>query len=207
MQLKSILFRLVLILAAFAIVPECWADDTAGGNIFVDARAGAIVGKPVSGGYDGGSQPSWGVDGGYRWKLDDQRALGFELGYAHFGKVAEYSGNFGRDQISASAMSLGANFQNLFGDDRAWIFQARGGLASVKIDDDFTFNFPNPSAGSDSSRETGLYLGLGIGRQLTQGFSVILAYSHYSANAGANQGGTDLNLNWIGLVAEYRFGD
>src|SRR5690348_8909233 len=136
MKLKSILFRLALILTAFAVVPECWADDTTGGNVFLDAREGKNVGKPLGNGsgYSTGSQASWGADGGYRWRLDDQRSLGFELGYMHIGKVGDYGSNSGRDQISASAMSLGANYQALFGDDRATILQARGGLTSVKID-------------------------------------------------------------------------
>jgi opacity protein-like surface antigen len=119
--------------------------------------------------------------------------------------VGDYAGNSGRDQISASAMSLGANFQVLSGDDRATILQLRGGLTSVKIDDYFTSNFPTPSAGSDSWHQTGIYFGLGIGRKLTQGLSVILSYSHYSAPDNANHLGTDLNLNWLGLVAEYQF--
>jgi hypothetical protein len=83
--MKSILFRLVLILMAFAIVPECWAADTGGGNVFLDVREGKIVGEPLGSGsgYSAGSQASWGADGGYRWRLDDQRSLGFELGYRH----------------------------------------------------------------------------------------------------------------------------
>ncbi len=199
--MKSIIFRLVLALAALTIVPDSFAADS-GGGIFLDAKEGKTFGKGSSSTV--GSQSSWGADGGYLWNLDDQRSAGFELGYMHFGKVSDFGGNSGRDQISASALSLGGHLQYLFGDDRAWIFQARGGLTSVKFDDDFTSTFG--PGGTDSWRETGIYAGLGIGRKLTQGFSVLLAYSHYSSNDNSNRGGeADLNLNLIGLEAEYRF--
>lgn len=202
-EMKSIVVRLILALAVFTVVPNAWAADSASGNFFLDAKDGKTFGKGSSSSV--GSQSSWGADGGYLWNLDDQRALGLEFGYQDFGKVAEFFGNSGGDRLSASAMTLGGHFQYLFGDDRAWIFQVRGGLASVKFDDDFTTNFPS-SSGTDSWTQSGVYAGLGFGRQIIQGFSVIVAYSHLSSNASANRGGeADLSLNWIGLVAEYQF--
>lgn len=198
------IFRLVLALAALTIVPNALAADAAGGNIFVDAGVGGIVGKPLGSASSNttGSQLSWGADGGYRWRFDDQRSLGFELGYMHFGEVADESDNFGRSQISASAMSLGANFQYLFGDDRAWVFQAHGGWTSVKFDNDFnSFFYPS---GAESSRQSGIYFGLGIGHKLTQDFSVLLSYKNYSTSYVSGTG-RSLDLNWIGLVAEYQF--
>jgi hypothetical protein len=204
--MRSMVLRLVLVLAAFAVVPGAMAADTAGGSIFLDAREGKTFGKGSTSSV--GSQSSWGADASYLWKFDDQRWAGFELGYTDFGKVADFSGNFGQEHLSASALSLGGHYQYLFGDDRAWIFQLRGGLASVEFDDHFTSNFPSPSSGTDSFRETGVFAGIGFGRKLTQGFSVFLAYSHYSSNDNSNRGGAeDLNLNLIGLVAEYQFGD
>src|SRR5689334_22824908 len=151
--MKSIGIRLALILAALTLVPNAFAADTGGGSIFLDAKDGKTFGKGSTS--SAGSQASWGADAGYLWKLDDQRSAGFELGYSHFGKVAEFAGNSGSDQLFASALSLGGRFQYLFGDDRAWIFQVRGGLTSVKVDNDFTTNFPF-SAGTDSWRETGI---------------------------------------------------
>ena len=203
--MKSIVIRMLLISAAVAFVPEAVAADTGGGNVFLDAKVGKTFGKGSSS--SAGSQSSWGADGGYLWNFDDQRSLGLELGYQHFGKVSDFGGNFGRDQISASAMTLGGHLQVLFGDDRAWMFQLRGGLARVMFDDDFTTNFPTSSSGTDSWSETGIYAGLGIGRKLTRGFSVILAYDHYDASDNSHGGNGALALNWIGLAAEYRFGD
>ena len=199
--MRLIVIRLMLALAAFAVVPNALAADT-GGSAFVDARFGETS---IDRAGDDHSRTAWGADGGYLWSLDEARSLGFEVGYAHFGRVADFAGNSGSDRVSASAISLGGHFQYLFGDDRAWIFQLRGGLASVKFDDDFTSNFGpgGGTAGTDSSSETGVYAGLGIGRKITQGFSVILAYSYYGTTDSPT--GTGLSLGWLGLAAEYQF--
>ena len=201
--MKSIVLRLALVLAAFTVVPNALAADSGSGNIFLDVKVGKTFGKGSTDSV--GNQNSWGADGGYLWNLDDQRALGLEIGYSDFGKIAEFFGNSGGDRLSANALSLGGHFQYLFGEDRAWIFQLRGGFMRVKFDDEFTSNFP-PSSGTDSWRQPGIYAGLGIGRKLTQDFSVLLAYNHYSSNDNSNRGGAaDLSLNWIGLEAEFRF--
>ena len=198
--MRSIILRLMLLLAAFAMVPDTFAAD--GGGIFLDAKDGSIIGKPLGGISASSSGSSWGADGGYLWNLDGQSSLGLELGYMHFGEIGDDSGNFGSNRLSANATSLGAHFQYLFGDERGWIFQARGGFTSVAVHDDFTSFFsPNSSTTSDKS---GLYLGFGIGHRIVQGFSVILAYNHY-ATIDKVIGDTDLQLDWIGLVAQYQF--
>lgn len=210
--MKSIIFRLMLVLAALAIVPECWAADTAGGNVFLDARYGGLVGKGNSTGDEGNSGDSdtaWGADGGYLWKLDDARSFGFELGYMHFGQVSNDSDalGFSSGDTTASAMTAGVRLNFLLGDDKATIVQLRGGLAHVKFTSSFSFFPPdgNPTqSGTDSSYANGPYFGLGIGRQLTQGFSVLLAYNFYGVS-GSHGNQSDLSVNWIGLVAEYQF--
>ena len=201
--MRSIILRLILVLAALAMVPDALAADTDSGSIFVDAKDGKIIGKPLGTGYSTGDQTSWGADGGYLWNLDDSSLLGFEAGYMHFGTVGKSAGNSGIDRISASALSLGAHFVYSLGEDKATFFQARGGLASVNFDDDIT-SFFGPG-GTDSWRQNGVYFGVGIGRRITQGFSVILAYSYYGAAASTTRRATDLTLHWLGLAAEYRF--
>src|SRR5579872_7241443 len=129
--MKSIVIRMLLILAAFAFVPEAWAADTGGGNVFLDARFGALIGNngfSGDGGSGGNSKTAWGADGGYLWKLDDARSLGFEAGYTHFGQISNGSDalSFSSGQTTANAISAGIRFQYLFGDDNASFFQARG---------------------------------------------------------------------------------
>jgi len=208
--MRSIIFRLMLVLAAFAIVPECWAADTAGGNVFLDARYGALLGNDgYSGdaGSGGNSQTAWGADGGYLWKLDDARSLGFEAGYTHFGQISSGADalSFSSGQTTAKAISAGIRFQYLFSDDKAWFFQARGGLMSLRSDSTFSSFIPGQPAttGSSSSSQSGFYLGLGAGRQLTQSFSLTLAFNLYTSSGSERD--QNFNADWLGLVAEYRF--
>jgi hypothetical protein len=208
-EMNSIIFRLVLVLAAFAVVPECWAADTGGGNVFLDAKYGALLGNDGESGDVGNygdSTTAWGADGGYLWRLDDERSLGFEIGYMHFGQVSNDTdaNEFFNGNTTATAMTGGVRYEYLFGEDKATIFQAHAGLTHAKFESSYSYFPPGgPSgAGSSSSYENGLYIGLGIGRQLTQSFSVILAYNAYSTS-GSHQ--TNLDVSWCGLVAEYQF--
>lgn len=204
--MKSMLFRLLLILAAFAVIPDSWAADTTGGNVFLDAKIGYVFGRQVDSGYsNSGTSTSWGADGGYLWKFHETSSVGFEAGYMHFGQVDRYSGNSGQSSTTASAISLGGRLQALLGEDRAIIFQVRAGLLRARFDDHFNPIF-GPS-GSDSWTESGTYLGLGIGRKLTQGLSVLLAFNQFNADDTSNPRGqqVDLDLHWIGLEAEYQF--
>ena len=183
------LFRVMLVLAAFAVVPECWAADTAGGNAFLDAKIGSMFGRQPDSGYsDSGTRISWGADGGYRWKLRDAVSGGFEAGYMHLGEVDRYSGNSGQRSTTANAISLGGNFQFLLGEDRATIFQVRGGYLSARLHDAFYSYFVG-GPGTDSYSESGIYFGLGIGRKLTQGFSVLLAFNQFNVNGNDRNGG------------------
>jgi hypothetical protein len=200
--MKSI-FRLMLVLAAFTVVPNALAADSNGGNVFLDAKYGKMFGKPATG-YTNDSQAAWAADGGYRWTIDDANSVGFDVGYMHFGDVDDSGGNGGINTVSATAMTAGVNYQHLFGTDKAWIFQMRGGLMSVKFDDEFSSFFSNDA--TSSSHQTGEYFGFGIGREITQSFRLILTLEYNSAgdtgNYGSDQG---LDLGFIGLQAEYRF--
>jgi hypothetical protein len=196
--------RLALALAALTIVPNAWAADSDGGNFFLDAKYGAMFGKPSTG-YSNDSQAAWAADGGYRWKLNDADSAGFDVGYMHFGDVDDSAHNEGTNTVSATAITAGVNYQHLFGTDEAWIFQMRAGLMSVKFDREFSSFFSNDS-GTISTHKSGEYLGFGVGREITQGFRLILALEYYSAGDTGNYGSMDsLGLGFIGLGAEYRF--
>jgi len=192
------IFAGCLLLAAFS--SSAMAAD---GGVFLDAKAGSIFGKPAGTGYSSQTHTSWGADGGYLWNTDDATSVGLEFGYMHFGNIAQTGGNSGVVSDSANAMTVGGRFEHRFGEDKAWLVQLRAGLSSMKVDGDFNAFF-GPS-GSSSWRENGPYFGFGMGRHITQGFSVLVVYSKFVGNGDASKGQPDLDVNWIGLVAEYRF--
>ena len=137
--MKSIVIRLALVLAALCVVPDALAADAGGGDVFLDARYGALLGNNgYSGdaGYGSHSKSAWGADGGYLWKLDDGRYLGLEVGYTHFGQISNGADalSFSSGQTTANAMSAGIRFQYVFGDDKASFIQAHGGLLSLRSD-------------------------------------------------------------------------
>ena len=207
-NMTSIVLRLVLALAALTVVPNALAADTSSGNVFLDARYGALLGNDgYSGdvGSGGDSKTAWGADGGYLWTIDDGRLVGFEAGYTHFGQVSNDTDvlGFTSGNTTASALTAGVRFQALLGDSKATILQVHGGLVHAKFDSSFSYFPPGGPSGSgnDSVYENGVYFGAGIGRQLTQGFSVLLAYNLYLTFYSKPA----LAVRWIGLVAEYRF--
>lgn len=200
-KLTLSIFAGYLLLAAFS--SPAMAADGAGSGIFLDAKAGSVIGKPAGTGYSSETHTSWGADGGYLWKTDDANSFGFELGYMHFGNIAQSGGNSGVASDTANAMTVGGRYEHLFGEDQVWLVQLRAGLASMKVDGNFN-SFFGPS-GSSSWRENGPYVGFGVGRRITQGFSVLAVYSNFTANGDARNGQPDLDVNWIGLVAECRF--
>lgn len=212
--MKSIVFRLVLTLAALTIVPNALAADADSGDIFVDATYGQMFGKQASTGDTGSSsssQSAWRADGGYRWTLDDARSLGLEVGYMHFGNVETNSdaNEFFSGETTATAITAGVNYHYLFGADKAWIFQLRAGVMTVKFEEDYSNFSPLGSmttTGSSSSRQGGAYFGFGIGRDITQSLSLILSLELYnSGDSGNYSSKNSLSQGFIGLGAEYRF--
>ena len=208
--MKSIILRLMLALAALGSVPNAMAADSDSGNFFLDGRFGEMSNSTDWGDVGPSTQvhAGWGAGGGYRWNINDTDSLGLELGYMHFGDVSDgFDANgFTAETTSANAMTLGALFQHPFAAVQTWYFQARFGLMSAKLDATYTFDMGGPPfASSNSFRQNGAYFGLGIGHQITQGFSLTLAYTRYNTSAAADTNQIDLGVNWVGLEAEYRF--
>lgn len=209
--MKSIIFRLALALAACVVVPDTLAADSAGGNFFLDANVGKMSNTSdfTDTGPSTQTKVSRGADAGYRWDLDVGGSVGFDVGYMHFGTVADSAdaNGFFTEAVTASAITSGVNYRYPFGADDDWAIQARAGLMRAKFDGSI-YSFPPvgpPTTSTDSWHENGAYYGLGIERQITQSFGLMLAYTgYYSSDAG---GGEQINLSvdWVGLEAEYRF--
>ncbi|MFI4921980.1 MAG: hypothetical protein ACHQAZ_10110, partial [Gammaproteobacteria bacterium] len=79
---------------------------------------------------------------------------------------------------------------------------------TVKCTENFSSFIPGEptTTGSSSSRQGGAYYGFGIGRDITQSFSLILALEYYqSGDTGSYAGKDSLSQGFVGLGAEYRF--
>ena len=200
--MRSVALRTMLVLAALTVGSDALAADSAGGNIFLDARLGTTLGG--SGYGSSNSRVVWGADGGYLWNVDEASSLGFEAGYTHFGRIYEEVDRFIDLSESARATSAGVHYEHLFGEDKAMVFQARAGLLIVRFREDFSFSGV-PTGDSESWQDNGVYFGLGIGRKLTRDVSLTLAYDHDSTDGNFGGPQKNLDLNWIGLIAEYRF--
>lgn len=207
--MKSIVLRLALALAAFTVVPDALAAGSDSGNFFLDAKFGEAFGSHS--GYSNSTQSAWGADAGYRWNLDDARSLGIDVGYMDLSQIADASDPlaFSSGGVTANEISLGGHFQVSMGGSKAWYFQARAGLTSTQFDQSYSNSPPGQSgsSGSYSWSQSGRYFGFGFGRHITQNLSLILAYNRFSSGDTQDQNGhhSGLNLNWLGLVAEYRF--
>ena len=187
--MKSIVLRVVLALAALSVVPNALAADSDGGKVFFDARIGDTVG----------------ANAGYLWTLSETGAVGLEAGYMDFGQIADNSAplEFFSQQISATGTTVGGHIQHLFGEDEGWVFQFRAGLLSAKFDEKHSDSSPGGpvTQGSSSSSQSGTYFGFGVGRNVTPGFSLGLAFDRYDARDHE----AALGKNWFGFVAEFRF--
>jgi hypothetical protein len=129
----------------------------------------------------------------------------------HFGIIADNSdaNGFVSGATTATAMTAGVNYHYLFGADEAWLLQLRAGVMTVKFDESYS-SFPpdgRPTVtGSSLSRQGGTYFGFGIGRQITQSFSLVLALEYYQSGSTGNYSSKNsLSQGFIGLGAEYRF--
>ena len=210
--MKSIVLRLVLVLAAFSIVPDALAADSSDGNFFLDAKFGKTSSTTdfTDAGANTQKKPSWGADAGYRWNLDDGISRGFDVGYMHFGTVADShdANGFFTEAVTASAITAGANFRYSFDADNDWAFQARAGLMWAKLDGSI-YSYPPdgspPTTSIDSWHESGVYLSVGIERQITQSFSLTLASNLYNSVNDTEGRQIGLSVEWFGLEAEYRF--
>lgn len=204
--MRSTILRLALVLATFTVVPDVLAAD--GGNFFLNAKLGEMTNSSDWGDAGPSTQThtSWGVSGGYLWKLENGSSLGLELGYMHFGDISDGNdaNGFTTETTSANATTAGINFQHPFGVDEAWYAQARAGLMKAKLDTTYTYGMGGPPfTSSNSWHENGLYVGAGIGRQITRSFSLGLAFTLYSSSSSGQQ--INLSPYWLGLEAEYRF--
>jgi OmpA-OmpF porin, OOP family len=171
------------------------------------AGAGAYVGGEIgnahwnnTGAANTSDRFNYGVQGGYRWSINNQNALGVELGYVDFGRVAGGDGAGTTASARANAWTLGPSYRYTFNNSGVYL-SGRAGYertysnARVVVD--------GVGSIADSGRGNGYYAGVGVGYDLTHQVSVQAGYDYHRFNSDAL--GDHQNIGVASVGAEYRF--
>ena len=194
------------IAAAFAAAPgfiqDAHAQDTTNttntdSGFFVNGTAGHSY---FGSGRNSGSDTGFAINGGYRWAVAPNFAIGPEVGYNDLGNVTlgnllSTSPVVAPGKASLHGWTVGANAK--YGFAQNWYVSAHTGLYAWNGDGmsrDIT-----PLSVHRSS--DGYYGGVGVGYDFSHAFGVGLGYDYYRAKKN------DINLSTgvLGVNAEVRF--
>jgi|GEM_PF-4760353 len=183
---------------------------------FLDVSAGKARYNLDVRGYDGKSDFSYALTGGYRWALNDRFALGIEGGYADLGKITHHEGdrlNRGRGkapyeragQLESHAWLLGANAKWQW--TPTWSLVGRLGTAYTVTRFEAVTRTPFRDRKVRASESRGsMYLGLGLGYAVSSKFDLTAGITHYSLtgyeSASRNQ---EIAVNTFNVGAAFRF--
>jgi OOP family OmpA-OmpF porin/outer membrane immunogenic protein len=197
--MKKTLLALAVISTGLASVPVFAqnAPDSAKSGWFVGGNIGQAY---VSQGRYDGHDTAYAIDGGYRWSVAPNAALGFEAGYNDLGNI-KLSNSLSAVSVVANPKSklhgwtVGVNGHinitpNWYVSARTGIYQWKGeGLS----------NDANPLF--RSLDKTDFYAGAGFGYDFSDHVSLGLNYDYYHAKKDR----VDLSTNMVSVSAEYRF--
>ena len=197
--MKKTLLALALASSGLLAVPAAFAQNAPSdhGGWFINGNIGRTAIN--QGPYDN-HDTGYALNGGYRWSLAPNFALGAEVGYNDLGNIHARNIFNSSPVISPGKSSLhgwtaGANAQldlnpNWYLSGRAGVYSWTGhGLS----------NDVNPI--NKSLSQTSWYTGAGVGYRLTQNLSVGLDYDYFHAK----KSNVDLSTDMISASAEYRF--
>lgn len=187
------------IIAAVAATPALAQDygNSSNGQWFVNGNVGRT--SINQGPYDG-HDTGYAINGGYRWTVNPQVAIGAEVGYNDLGNI-KLKNIFNTDPVIANQKSalrgwtVGANGH--FNITPNWYASARAGLYGWK-----GHGISNDSHVLRSSLDqTSWYSGVGFGYDFNSNVSVGLNYDYYHAK----KDNVDLSTDMVSVSAEYRF--
>lgn len=197
--MKKTLLALALASSGLLSVPAAFAQNAPSdnGGWFINGNIGRTAIN--QGPYDN-HDTGYALNGGYRWSLAPNFALGAEVGYNDLGNIHARNIFNSSPVIAPGKSSLhgwtaGANAQldlnpNWYLSGRAGVYSWTGhGLS----------NDVNPI--NKSLSQTSWYTGAGVGYRLTQNLSVGLDYDYFHAK----KSNVDLSTDMISASAEYRF--
>jgi OmpA-OmpF porin, OOP family len=197
--MKKTLLALGLIAAAAAtpVLAQDYSNTGSNGQWFVSGNIGrTAINKGPYNGHDTG----YAINGGYRWTLNPNVALGAEVGYNDLGNI-KLKNVFNTNPVIADQKSslhgwtVGATGH--FNITPNWYASARAGLYGWK-----GHGVSNDSHVLRSSLDkTSWYSGVGFGYDFNRNVSLGLNYDYYHAK----KDNVDLSTDMVSVSAEYRF--
>ncbi len=199
MKTKKTLLAIALASAGLLALPAAFAQNapTDNGGAFINANVGRT--SINHGPYDG-RDTGYAVNGGYRWSLAPNFALGAEVGYNDLGNIRAKN-IFHSDPVIAESKSelhgwtMGANAHLDVSPN--WYVSGRAGLYSWK-GHGLSNDVSPVRKGLD---DTSWYAGAGVGYNVTPNLSVGVNYDYFDAK----KQNIDLSTDMISATAEYRF--
>lgn len=187
--------------AAPAFIQPAHAQDTtpsgADNGFFINGNVGQ---SNIKHGINSGDDTGYAVNGGYRWALSPNFAIGPEVGYNDLGNIRVknvFNSNpvVAPGKASLHGWTFGANAH--FNMTPNWYLSARGGLYAWSGEG--MSNDINPvSAHRDAD---GWYGGVGAGYDFTRHFGIGIGYDYYHAS----KSNLNLTTDMVTAQAEYRF--
>ncbi|MHB1272882.1 MAG: porin family protein [Rhodanobacter sp.] len=197
--MKKTLLALTLATTGLLTVPAAFAQNASpdNGGWFVNGNVGRT--SLNHGPYDN-HDTGYAINGGYRWSLAPNFALGAEVGYNDLGNVHPNNIFNSQPVVDRSKSQLHgwtAGVNGHFNLTPNWYLSARTGLYSWTghgLSNDI-----NPVRKSLDNNS--YYAGAGMGYDFSNNVSVGLNYDHYDAK----KQNVDLGTNMVSVSAEYRF--
>jgi OOP family OmpA-OmpF porin/outer membrane immunogenic protein len=199
MKFNKSLIALAFASAGLVAVPAAFAQNAPADNAgwFINGNVGrtAIDHGP----YDG-HDTGYAVNGGYRWSLAPNFALGAEVGYNDLGNI-HAKNVFNDDPVVENGKSQlhgwTAGVNGHFNVTPNWYVSARTGIYGWKGHG--LSNNENPiRKGLD---DTSWYAGDGVGYDFSNNVSLGLNYDYYDAKKDR----VDLSTDMVSVSAEFRF--
>ena len=198
--MRNTVFAIALAAAGLAAAPGVsLAQEGNAGNsgFFINGNVGQ---SNLSKGIYDDNDTGYGVNGGYRWALNPNVAIGVEGGYTDLGKFSakDSLSGAGLPQAKVSGWTLGADGH--FNINPNWYISARGGLFRGDVKGAYLAG-ATPVYVDDTS--TKYYAGAGFGYDFSNNLSVGLNYDYYKVD----KAGLSLDPSLVSVSAEYRFGN
>ena len=197
MRNTAIVLALATVFAATPVFAQDTPSTGADSGFFVNGTAGHSY---FGSGQNSGSDSGYAINGGYRWAVTPNFAIGPEIGYNDLGNIRLKNVFNSSPVVTPSKASLhgwtvGANAKYDFAQN--WYLSARTGLYAWN-GDGMSRNLAPVSTHRSSD---GSYAGVGVGYDFTRNFGVGVGYDYYRAK----KDDVNLSTGLLGVNAEVRF--